>query len=399
MAGFAGSNSIDERRRRRLAKDWDEAIPASAQSNSTEENTPEAASQDTNFSMPRHFPLRKIISPKSWKIAIAAGMTFGTALLSLLAGYYPHNVQSMFGPGIAGLFNMQTGNFFTSYTGCLLLMAGQLALLIWWCRSQNMRDFEGSFRIWPYAAITALVAACVLFSGAHHAWSSTFHWLWPVAFWKKEIVCWLAPTLAVVSSLILALHRDMRDSKISILFLWLAASGWSGAAVMSLQLELPVSISQPEYVLQTMQLIAAVCFFNSMLFHTRYVVHISSEAPVQRTSRIQQLWRRWQLHRRKRLAEKRLNEEISSTADSKSVKTRATRTKRSTSSQTTTKNTVSKTKPAAVAKSVKKKDEPEKAEPAVDTTSLDTNSDQFKGLSKKERRKLRKQMREEQRAA
>src|SRR5438105_349243 len=98
MSGqFAGSRSLDERRRRRLAAGSDEAA------NETDSAAPprksRAAKPPISRRGPGHFPLRKIISSRLWKI-LAIGCCAGLVAAGVLVGGWAAETRSeKLGPG------------------------------------------------------------------------------------------------------------------------------------------------------------------------------------------------------------------------------------------------------------------------------------------------------------
>src|SRR5579872_7370008 len=144
MAQFAGSRSLDERRRRRLATESEEGLteapPAPAPRRTSTAKSPSKSRG------PGHFPLRKIVSSKLWKHSIVGlcGLLLAGGLL--VSGWAAHVNPARLGPGFVWLFDLSAARFVRSYLSTAMLLSSQLALLIWWLRSQSLQDFKGRYR-------------------------------------------------------------------------------------------------------------------------------------------------------------------------------------------------------------------------------------------------------------
>ncbi len=400
--GFAGSKGMDDRRRRRLATENDESTPkkrTSEKSGASNKNTAKSQQQPAQKKERRHFPLRKIISHRKWKIGSFVLFTIVCTSLMILSGYYSEWVSSKLGEGISTFANPLTGKIAIAATGCLFLFSAQLGMLIWWVRSHSESDFEGQFRIWSFAAFAMLVASFAVLTDAHSAWSSTLRVLFHLSFWKQGVICWLAPSIAVGFSMLLGLHKDMRDCRMSHSLLWLAAFCGSAAAFLSLKLKLPYDIPQPELLQLSLMLGSAASLFSSMLLHTRYVIHESAEAPRKRTSLFVIIGKKLlsvKIRSNKTTKKK-------TTASKKQTAKKTTPQKKAEPKTTPKKETVlqkriskPKAEPAQEPEPVIEESPAQKEQETVPFERVDPHS--LKGLSKKERRKLRKQAREEQRS-
>src|SRR5580658_10269081 len=108
MTQFAGSRSLDERRRRRLAVESDDAqaeVPAAPIPRRVSAIKTPAKSRG-----PGQFPLRKIISSRLWKhatvglsgVLLAGGIVF--------AGWLAQTHPDRLGPGFARLFDLSSAS-------------------------------------------------------------------------------------------------------------------------------------------------------------------------------------------------------------------------------------------------------------------------------------------------
>jgi len=418
--GFAGSRCLDERRRRRLVSEADEH----------ELNTETASALGDDGRLPdvgpeaeagvSHFPIGRLISRKLWKLWAVGVLALLVGGNLLLAGTVATAESGQFGPGFAYLFDLTAGRTLKPFATLLLLLATQLAWFIWWVRSQSPRDFDGRYRLWSWCAVLGTSATLVVVGDLHHAWSKTAMWLWDLDFWKVEIVVWLLPVCLAAAWTLRTLHREMRDCRSSLALLWLAAT--CGLCIAGLQLnvvKLPLSAEENRLMSWGMDLAACWLLFMSLLLHARHVVHVTHDPAQIRPAvfRLKSLLRLPRFPKRKlraKAAAKDVPPEKPTLPVIDEVKT--------------TSPAKQKRKPAPVQAEVihEKEEEPFAPEPAElpnagelvneppaepDRLSVDhrandepvmsvpTDANSMKGLTKRERRKLRKQQKDAERAA
>jgi hypothetical protein len=289
MSGFAGSRSLDERRRRRLATGSDN-VPLDA----VAEPAPRrAVSPRVKRSRrgPAHFPLRKVISIRYWKLA---AVTLCAALVGasiLVGGWAAATHGEQLGPGFVLFFRLDSARLVRGFAAVGFLLAGQLALLIGWVRSQSLQDFNGRYRGWVFCAIVAFVAALGLETQLASAWSATAAWLWPSGFAsvmssQRGPLLWLVPTGFFGVLVHAYLVREMRDCRMSLSFLWLAFLLAGAAASLVLARPLPAPELQARLLECGVALLFVVCVFSSLLLHARHVVYVCVDPPAIRPSRI-----------------------------------------------------------------------------------------------------------------
>ena len=318
------------------------------------------------------------------------------------------------------------------YGSLSLFFAGQLALLIWWVRSQSRTDFSGRFRIWAWGSAFCFVFALTVALDLHHVWSATLLWFCKIDFWQKETLCWLAPTVGSATALMWEIKSDMRGCRISLGLFWLALFSWSISAALTLGLGDIGQLGIDRVLAATgAAMLGHFSVFASMLFHARYVAYVSAESPP-RPQRLRWatvlgsvvvfIWRTIVVRRRvaeNENADPRSDRESESyqaapcappekiEAAVKKKRKRRSREKEAASSAHDVGNDENKdsaqpqsTGPAveqAAAQTAVETDDD--SEPAPLSHRLDNpiDSSQLKGLSKRERRKLRKEHREQQR--
>jgi hypothetical protein len=427
MTGFAGSRSLDERRRRRLATDSD-TVPLET----VAEPVPRrVATQRPKQSRrgPAHFPLRNVISIRYWKLALVILCATAAGAGVLFGGWAATIYGEQLGPGFVMLFRLDAARLVRGFATIGFLLAGELALLIGWARSQSLQDFNGRYRSWVLCAVVAFVAALGLETQLGAALSATAGWLWSEPFWHKESLCWLIP--AAICGLFAHAYavREMRDCRLSLSFAWLAALLACATAALVLSRPLALPDPQPRLFECGLALGSVVCLFASLTFHARHVVYVCVDPPAIRPSRLRAILHAFRpgaifkfkrtgskksrrsseaasvtsLKRRTRKRPSRRKPELPETETSvEEVKSPARSTERPTSAdpvESRTARAVADRRAAAPAvpfDAAKKKAAVSDAPESTDTDDSSSPGGPFQGLSRKERRLLKKQIRSEQ---
>jgi hypothetical protein len=288
-ARFAGSRSLDERRRRWLATNETDQLPDLASQKPSQTSEEESPSREVQLGQ---FPIRKVISPKAWKIAGVIVLVGLFGFLIVLAGAAGWPDAESLGPGCHRLIDSRGGSLARLFQAGLLMLSGQLALLIWWGRSQSLRDFDGQYRIWLWAAVILVFAGWGLVGDWHWAWSDTICWLWSARFPQREVVCWALPSVVLAGLLGRKLSADIRPCKCSFFLLWLAGLAFAAACVFRLGIDRTGWPSATKQLAgASLRMLACVGIFASLLTHARYVIHISAEPPELRPSVWSKLFR------------------------------------------------------------------------------------------------------------
>lgn len=273
-AQFAGSRSLDDRRRRRLAQEFQEdggveAPPVSRRESTKPSSTPERLVADE---------VRDVVADESlipsagWKVCAfgISGLLFWVTIIWL------------------GLSNWEGSRFeanrptpeiafqFLSVVG--LLFASQLSFVIWWYRSRSRKDFNGRYRIWAWAGCL-WGCSCLAVGLNLHVWLGNLaSQRWPIHVWRPEVLYWLVPYAVLVLAVQKLLWLDMRQSRSSS-WLWGLSLGVGVlAAGGQLGLEIPLNARFQavlgEGLAALWQLMMAWTFLN----HARFVVHVTNEA-------------------------------------------------------------------------------------------------------------------------
>jgi hypothetical protein len=301
-AQFAGSRSLDERRRRRLATESDEATPEVVPPPAPRRAAIARATATTRG--PSHFPLRKMISPRLWKHAGLAllGVLFAAAIL--VSGWAAETHAGRIGPGLAQLFDLSGARLVRWYLSTMLFLAGELALLIWWLRSQSLQDFNGRYRGWACCAVVALLAAFAIQTDAFDTYHNTIDWMWHVDLRHKQTLIYLVPAILCGLPAWRFLYQEMRDCRLSLAFLSLSIVFGAGLAACAACGPLPLPALTARLVQCGIAMLAAHCLFLSFLFQARYAIYFTVEPPADRAAWFVSLWRRYRRAGEDRRAQK-----------------------------------------------------------------------------------------------
>ncbi|MBT6153252.1 MAG: hypothetical protein HOL01_07485 [Planctomycetaceae bacterium] len=428
--GFAGSRCQDERRRRRLAGEADDYdFDDESSSSRDDDGSRDVDSIGDEGEMPpgdvrvSHFPLGRLISPKLWKLwALGVlGLLVGGNLL--LAGTTSTVGDTQFGPGFAHLFDLAAGRAVKPFATLLLLVSTQLAWFIWWVRSQSPRDFDGRFRQWGWCVAIGMGATLAIAADLHLAWAKTAMWLWEPEFWHAEVAVWLLPICLAAAWVLRTLHREMRDCRSSLSMLWMATA--CGVCIAVLQLNVvTISLPSDENRLMSWGLELSACWllFMSLLLHARHVVHVTPDPAQIRPP----MFRLTSMLRLPKMPKRKKQAKAATVADNPADESIAA----VTAEEKTKKPAKRKQKPAPVKVAAEDVPTPPPVEEELPTTdeavadevfeepptepetlsaddeenaeapaSIPTDVQSMKGLTKRERRRLRKQQKEAERAA
>ncbi|MFQ5730429.1 MAG: hypothetical protein ACE5KM_00595 [Planctomycetaceae bacterium] len=289
--GFAGSRSLDERRRRRIAGNQGPA----PSDESTPIDRPQVAGDPSRSFSPRsrrRLPLRRIISPGIWKHAGIALLLALCCAARVWAGCEYERIGENLGADAREFFELSNRRLTAFLGGMLLVGAAQLSLLIWWVRSHSRSDFSGRYRIWRWAAPVGFFAAACAFIDLHVLWGRTVVWCLDLSFPNAEVLCWVAPLIGCGCVLFRDIATDMRRCRTSSTLLRAAVVGWSVSIGLLLNVGESIGPALREVVVVSAALAGHYCLFTGLLVHARYVIFVSAEPPQPRPSLAGRLWGR-----------------------------------------------------------------------------------------------------------
>ncbi len=271
---FAGSASVDQRRRRRLA----------AECESVELPSPDSSSDYGSASRRRldlpvervvvDSPVNSIIRPQLWIHCSLVGI----CLLAWGGLLYLGDLAEQTDFGLREIVGLRSGRLATFFSTLMLLWAGQLALLIFWYRRKSRNDFHGRYRTWLWAAGTLQLFLVAVATGAQKPFSEYMQLHYPLDVPRYDLLCWLVPTATVSLALFRLLGSDMHPCRSSRALLWIA--GIAGIAAGSTLL---MDGFLPERWQDLMQVgsttFCHLALASSLLLHARFVIHVNNEAP------------------------------------------------------------------------------------------------------------------------
>jgi hypothetical protein len=428
VTGFAGSERAGERRRRRLAVESEGSaaeVPGTSGNGDPLSDFFDDAGREASQLTARDCPVLTIVSAPSWKHWVVVLLGLATGLGVLVAGYLYPQWASGHGPGVARIFQSPASPIIAWATTLLLFTTAQAAWIVWWARSRSLKDFHGSYRIWGWAAATWLLLSFASASQAHLAWSETIlhhvRWRTPGAM----LWCWLLPASIWGWGLALRLEQELRDDRPAH-WLFLTAGAWYlGVVAILCQREFwpeACAAELTQLLLGTLPLLGHASLFLSTALHARYVLSCTAEPPAarrrvlaksaerasQKSSWLRPAW----LFRssrstaqedgedRPKRGRKRASPTKKRAPQRKSTRVSKVAGEEEAWDETTEGDWDSEGTSAEAADSTGKKYRIDDAEePGGDhfAGAEDDESDDLKGLSKRDRRKLQQQMREQER--
>lgn len=409
MAGFAGSHRLDERRRRRWAVEQDASQDSESNSEllDEEESSTEAATLE--------IPIANFVPVAIWKY-IATGLLLAVLVTGMLQADAILLQWFALENGALRAFQQRT---VTVFGGLCLLAAGQLSLLIRCIRGRSRTDFDGRYRIWSWATAGFSVAGLAVLLDIGVLLSEITI---PLPWRPTDVVgasIWRVPVIILGGAFFLRMRRELRDARPTFAMWNLTAGCYALAIAFNAGLITPVGSA----ITTATAMIGHGMLLVTLLWHTRHVVHINPEPA---TSVVPQfrLWiprLRFPSLRmpsfRKLLPRRKKKKAKTLTAAMDSVSEKAPTTVEpvvadpvipATSEATVqdeplpkpNKTRKTRVEPAHVAPEPKlSSPEPEAPRQPEATPDSDkpVSADELKGLSKKQRRQLRKQRREAQR--
>ena len=289
---FAGSRNLDERRRRRLAT---HAVQEAVTEGTLIESAPtDHSGHKTNdrseISNVSHFPLRKLISPKAWKL-------WGIGLFGLLVGVAllrAAQIATETGSGASSsfvlLFDPASGRALRVYGSVMFLLFGQLAMLIWWVRSRSPLDFGGLYRVWMKRAAAGVAASLILITDFHFLIMDVIHRQTGINRSFQLELCWLAPAAICAAFLLRAMYQELRENRVSLVLLWTAAASGLMTTLQIAGFLLPGFERDTQLVKAGTALFAQLVLMMSLLFHTRFVIYVSFDPPRKKSLSVRSLF-------------------------------------------------------------------------------------------------------------
>lgn len=274
-AQFAGSRSLDDRRRRRLAQESGrEAAPGAPQRQLVaREGEQSAEAGDVQRVQSDVVSAESLVPEALWKVSVYA-------VLGLLAwgGLVWLNWREGQSAELLNLVSPEHSSAFQFFSVLCLILSSQLAFMIWWYRSRSRKDFGGRYRIWGWAGCFWGMTCVSVGMGLHRSVAALAYARWPVHSWRPELLYWFVPFAIGVLALHQLISQEMRHSRISRL-LWNTTLVW-GVFAASLQFGLTYLFRENLRALISVGVASLWHFLISytFLYHARFVVHVTNEA-------------------------------------------------------------------------------------------------------------------------
>lgn len=226
-----------------------------------------------------YFPINKAISPKLWKhlgvgaalLLTSAGILAGGALVAIHGDAY--------GPGFVSLFDLHSANAINCFNAAMLLAFAQLCLLDGWIRSRSVQNSGSTYRVWFGAGLAGFIGAAAVATQGHVALAQTIEWLGISSIPYPQTLPWLIPTAVVGLAVLALLHREMQGSNLSRVALYGAAAALVGGLLRPFEVQLPVSELQAELIHAALPMLGFLCLAMSVELHARHLVYRSDAPP------------------------------------------------------------------------------------------------------------------------
>ena len=365
---------------------------------------------------PATLSIRSIVPRSGWAVLAWSLLLLGACDAVIAAAWFQQSIPEQFQAPYALIFGLGSAAAATWMAGALLVVAAQMALVIGWVRGHCLTDFDGHYRAWTRVAISWLVIACVVGTGAHQPMSQML--LAQFGFetlWQREILAWLLPLAALVASVAWVMDGELKTSRTARMLMWISVS--TALAGLALVLE-PTLIDaglleRMPHLVTFLKLAAMVSapglLVVSMGVFLRHVVHVSPEPAVRRK------WRRKAKKKRARSSDDVESDEVSEElADEDAVEDGGYEQEEVEEEEYTEEYAQEEQESEEAAYAYSEYDDTthgsygdddeshyriDEAEAAPENSGAFPDPEALKGLSKRERRRLRKQWREQQRQA
>ncbi len=194
---------MDERRRRRLAVSGESAATESERQ-AEEKFIPDHVPAEWCAAAPW-------IPRATWKLWTLSGLFFSLLAGVIFLTWRTPDFRTEFSAVLDPLFRGPQPKL-VLYLGTMFwAVSGQLALLIGWHRSHSRLDFRGWYRIWPWAASLMFASGFCFATDVHHSLGALVNQLG--LFTKSDPRAgWMVPALGLMLPTWLLLDRDVRRS-------------------------------------------------------------------------------------------------------------------------------------------------------------------------------------------
>jgi hypothetical protein len=280
---FAGSKSADDRRRRRLVVNADDA---GADGTTGAEGLPGSGVSSELVKSAAAAPWVPVSEFRLWTYAVLIGLVISGAAFALAT---PMSVRPELAPLTKHLLEGDRPALAVLIQTTVCFLCAQLSLLIGWYRAQCKLDFRGLYRVWPWAAAVFGTAAICLATNAHGLAGQIVEST-QLLQWRPSVVAWLLPLTLAASPLIVLIDRDVRRSRSSLYTLrmaWILLLASASLELCAVDLAVQPWAAKARIIVP---LFAVATLFVGLWLHARVVAYICPDPPeAATTSAVSQL--------------------------------------------------------------------------------------------------------------
>ena len=221
-------------------------------------------------------PVETLVRGQLWVNILLAIVGLSVSALTVWLGSHVDAVR----PTLSTSVGLESGLLGRTLVAFHFLLAAQMSYVILWYRTRSRKDFRGQYKVWCWVGPTWLLFAL---ASAIDGRSLIQELVLPqitVRIWHAESLCWMAPAAVLVLTTTRFLLHDMREDRWGTAFVVL--SGLSAAAAAFAVLASPLLGTDAATALILQQASVNVWSLGallSMLFHARFVIHVTNEAP------------------------------------------------------------------------------------------------------------------------
>lgn len=279
---FAGSRSLDERRRRRLAGGNEQT------SSEASKIAPDAGYWKIRPALSQTeqgpvSPLQSLIPRSRFRIWL---LCVAVPLISLLFVLIAQGGSLISDQKIRALFDIQQTHLWRFIRGILFLGSAGLCWLVSWFRSASDRDFEGCYKSWYFSGWIFLIFGFVAGCDAHLTFSQILGDYIRIDNALLRTLIWAVPMSAFMVEPMRCFTREMWHCRRSFILMSLSCL----ASLAFLEMKVPFSESTSFYTSHNSLLIVAASVFvpalvfSALLSQVYYVMYVSSDPVPRRES-------------------------------------------------------------------------------------------------------------------
>lgn len=267
---------MDERRRRRLAQEAEpesppdrRPAPRALSAHRTRRDAPVLRYQSCS-------PVETLVRPQLWVNVLLAVAGLSVSVGAVWLGVH---VDTSY-PSLAASLGLQNGLLGRSLVAFYFLLAAQMSYVCLWYRTRSRKDFRGQYKVWCWVGPTWVLFALASAIDGRFLIQELLLPQFSVRIWHAETLCWLVPSAVLVLTTTRFLLHDMREDRWGTMFLWLSLAASTTAALVVLSGPLlGIDLAAKRLLEQGSLNVWALASLLSMLFHARYVIHVTNEAP------------------------------------------------------------------------------------------------------------------------